>query len=84
MAYEPTFTRIAESETSHDPTLVIPVRIVLNKQDHELEPGHGFSTHVEVLPEDRPAFLIWGHYDMTIEDALEDYKYRQRRERISV
>ncbi len=48
------------------------VRVVISQHssDH-------FCTHIEVLPNDRPAFKIGGRYDMSLEDAVRDANKRE-------
>jgi hypothetical protein len=49
-------------------------RIVLSKQ---LGMAEGFCTHTQVFTEGHHVGdLIWGHYDMTFAEAVEDFNYR--------
>lgn len=48
-------------------------RIVLTDRGTEHE---RYVTHVEVLPTDRPAFLVWGHYFDDLVEATEEFGER--------
>lgn len=49
------------------------VRVVISQHS-----SAGFCTHIEVIPNDRPAFKVSGRYDMTLEDAVTDANKRER------
>jgi hypothetical protein len=53
-----------------------PVRIVISMDEGALPNVGAFITHVEVLPPARPAYKIWGHYDMTLDEAVADASER--------
>lgn len=60
-------TRLVESRTIHLNGCE-PSRIVLT------DTGEGeYTTHTEVLPADRPPYLIWGHYFGDLVEATEDF-----------
>ena len=48
-------------------------RVVVSHDPTSREP---YSTHIEVCPEDRGSYLIWGHYFETVGEALEDFRLR--------
>ena len=62
-------TRLVESRTIHLNGCERS-RIVLTDRgtDHER-----YVTHVEVLPTDRPAFCVWGHYFDDLVEATVDF-----------
>ena len=54
-----------------------PARIVIAKRTNYAGPqGQGYCTHVEILEPNQEPYLIWGHYDMTLDEALHDYQRR--------
>ena len=66
--------RLEESNIRPGTESEYPSRIVLSKGPNE------FCTHMEILPPDRPAYLISGHYDgMTLPEAVEDFQIREKR-----
>jgi hypothetical protein len=53
------------------------IRVVLSERPCYRGPyEERFHTHCEILPKDRPAYMIWGHYDLTREDAERDFHAR--------
>jgi hypothetical protein len=52
--------------------------ITVSKVTDAPDPNRPFATHTEVYPAEvgRPAYLIWGHYDLTLEEASADFLSR--------
>lgn len=62
-----------------------PYQIVVMKAEdspHEqtkariLGEGHCYSTHLLIRPENREPYMVSGHYDMTLDEAMEDFHKR--------
>lgn len=64
------FQPVMRSEVIRTPGL-LPARIVINT-DKEAD----FSTHLEVIPETGNPYLIRGHYGLSEETALTDFRRR--------
>ena len=64
---------VSNSPTVPANTTQDAARIVISQHNGR---ANGFCTHIEVLPEARPAFKISGNYDLTIEDATLDAQSR--------
>jgi len=75
------FERVTESEVKPGGNGTYPARVVLSRVPGPTYPEMPYCTHVEVLPvgEGHGPFLVWGHYDMTLEQAEADLEERARR-----
>ena len=63
--------RLIRTSAIYDSEGLLPARVIMWQDDR-----NNYVTHVEVFPSDRSAYLVWGHYDMTMPEATKDFAHR--------
>ena len=63
-------------QTTKDTGRDFPLTILLEKQDPPTWADRPYVTHVSY---DGGTTKFWGHYDLTFDEAVEDYKKRVKR-----